>query len=41
MTESDLVAALRPVTEAFDALGVRYYLWFGGELGARDSACES
>ena len=25
MTESDLVAALRPVAGAFDALGVRYY----------------
>ena len=26
MTESDLVAALRPVADALDALGVRYYL---------------
>jgi len=26
MSDSDLVAALRPVAEAFDALGVRYYL---------------
>jgi hypothetical protein len=26
MTEADLVAALRPVAEAFDALGVRYFL---------------
>lgn len=26
MTETDLVAALRPVAEAFDALGVRYFL---------------
>lgn len=26
MTDSDLVAALRPITDAFDALGVRYYL---------------
>ncbi|MEQ1910278.1 MAG: hypothetical protein ABMA15_15735 [Vicinamibacterales bacterium] len=32
MTESDLVAALRPVTEAFDALGVRYYL--GGSVAS-------
>ena len=26
MTESDLVAALRPVADALAALGVRYYL---------------
>jgi len=26
MTGSDLVAALQPVGEAFDALGVRYYV---------------
>jgi hypothetical protein len=26
MTDSDLVAALRPVADALDALGVRYYL---------------
>jgi hypothetical protein len=32
MTESDLVAALRPVTEAFDALGVQYYL--GGSVAS-------
>ena len=32
MTESDLVAALRPVADAFDALGVRYYL--GGSLAS-------
>ena len=32
MTESDLVAALRPVTEAFDALGVPYYL--GGSVAS-------
>jgi hypothetical protein len=32
MTESDLVAALRPVTEALDALGVRYYL--GGSVAS-------
>ncbi|OFW17636.1 MAG: hypothetical protein A3H97_13470 [Acidobacteria bacterium RIFCSPLOWO2_02_FULL_65_29] len=32
MTESDLVAALRPVAAAFDALGVRYYL--GGSVAS-------
>ena len=32
MTESDLVAALKPVADAFDALGVRYYL--GGSLAS-------
>ena len=32
MTESDLVAALRPVADAFDALGVRYYL--GGSVAS-------
>ena len=32
MTESDLVAALRPVTQAFDALGVRYFL--GGSVAS-------
>jgi hypothetical protein len=32
MTESDLVAALRPVAGAFDALGVRYYL--GGSVAS-------
>ena len=32
MTDSDLVAALRPVAEAFDALGVRYYL--GGSVAS-------
>jgi len=32
MTESDLVAALRPVAEAFDDLGVRYYL--GGSVAS-------
>jgi len=32
MTESDLVAALRPVAEALDALGVRYYL--GGSVAS-------
>ena len=32
MTESDLVAALRPVTEALDALAVRYYL--GGSVAS-------
>jgi hypothetical protein len=26
MTASDLVAALRPVTDALDALGVAYYI---------------
>lgn len=32
MTEADLVAALRPVTEAFGALGVRYFL--GGSVAS-------
>jgi hypothetical protein len=32
MTESDLVAALRPIAEAFEALGVRYYL--GGSVAS-------
>jgi len=32
MTESDLVAALRPVAAALDALGVRYYL--GGSVAS-------
>ena len=32
MIESDLVAALHPVTDALDALGVRYYL--GGSLAS-------
>jgi hypothetical protein len=32
MTESDLVAALRPVADAFDALRVRYYL--GGSVAS-------
>jgi len=32
MTEGDLVAALRPVAAAFDALGVRYYL--GGSVAS-------
>jgi hypothetical protein len=32
MTEADLVAALRPVAEAFDALGVRYFL--GGSVAS-------
>jgi hypothetical protein len=32
MTDSDLVAALRPVAEAFDALGVRYYI--GGSVAS-------
>lgn len=32
MTDSDLVAALQPVAEAFDALGVRYYL--GGSVAS-------
>lgn len=32
MTDSDLVAALRPVADAFDALGVRYYL--GGSVAS-------
>ena len=32
MTESDLVAALRPVTEALGAVGVRWYL--GGSLAS-------
>jgi hypothetical protein len=32
VTESDLVAALRPVTQAFDALGVRYFL--GGSVAS-------
>ena len=32
MTESDLVAALRPVADALDALGVRYYL--GGSVAS-------
>lgn len=32
MTDSDLVAALRPVAEAFDELGVRYYL--GGSVAS-------
>lgn len=32
MTDSDLVAALQPVAEAFEALGVRYYL--GGSVAS-------
>ena len=32
MTESDLVAALRPVADALEALGVRYYL--GGSVAS-------
>lgn len=32
MTDSDLVAALQPVADAFDALGVRYYL--GGSVAS-------
>ena len=32
MTEPDLVGALRPVAEALDALGVRYYL--GGSVAS-------
>jgi hypothetical protein len=32
MTESDLVSALRPVADAFDALGVRYYI--GGSVAS-------
>ena len=32
MTESDLVAALRPVAAAFDALGVRYFI--GGSVAS-------
>ncbi len=32
MTEADLIAALRPVVEAFDALGVRYFL--GGSIAS-------
>ena len=32
MTETDLVAALRPVVEAFDALGARYFL--GGSVAS-------
>lgn len=32
MTESDLVAALRPIAEALDALGVRYYV--GGSIAS-------
>ncbi len=32
MTETDLVAALRPVAEAFDALGIRYFL--GGSVAS-------
>ena len=32
MTESDIVAALRPVADALDALGVRYYL--GGSIAS-------
>lgn len=32
MTEADLVAALRPVARAFDALGVRYFL--GGSIAS-------
>lgn len=32
MTDSDLVAALQPVAEAFEALGVRYYL--GGSMAS-------
>jgi hypothetical protein len=32
MTESDLVAALRPVAEALDALGVRYFV--GGSIAS-------
>lgn len=32
MTETDLVAALRPVAEAFDTLGVRYFL--GGSIAS-------
>lgn len=32
MTEADLIAALRPVVEALDALGVRYFL--GGSVAS-------
>ena len=32
MTESDLVAALQPVADAFDSLGVRYYI--GGSVAS-------
>jgi hypothetical protein len=32
MTDSELISALRPVAEAFDALGVRYYL--GGSVAS-------
>ncbi|MBI4262850.1 MAG: hypothetical protein HY657_00610 [Acidobacteria bacterium] len=32
MTDTELVAALRPVGEAFEALGVRYYL--GGSVAS-------
>jgi hypothetical protein len=32
MTDSDLVEALRPLAEAFDALGIRYYL--GGSIAS-------
>ena len=32
MTESDLVAALRPVTDTFEVLGVRYYI--GGSVAS-------
>ena len=32
MTDTDLVAALRPLADALDALGVRYYL--GGSVAS-------
>ena len=32
MTDSSLVLALRPIADAFDALGVRYYL--GGSVAS-------
>ena len=39
MTEIDLVAALRPVAEAFDALGVRYFLAGSVASSAHGVAC--
>ena len=46
MTESDLVAALRPVADAFDALGVGYLsrridCQFGSRDRSRQSRCRS
>ena len=39
MTESELVAALRPVADALDALGVRYYIC--GSIASSEEKDES